>query len=39
MLLSYEFIYLISLQGIWSDDVESWTDCNSLHACVTKYLL
>ncbi|KAJ8434913.1 hypothetical protein Cgig2_003352 [Carnegiea gigantea] len=23
--------------GIWSDDVESWTDCNSLHACVTKY--
>ncbi|KAH9617077.1 hypothetical protein KSS87_021687 [Heliosperma pusillum] len=23
--------------GIWSDDVSSWTDCTSLHACVTKY--
>ncbi|GMH05405.1 hypothetical protein Nepgr_007245 [Nepenthes gracilis] len=23
--------------GIWSDDVSSWTDCDSLHACVTKY--
>lgn len=23
--------------GIWSDDVSSWTDCNNLHACVTKY--
>ncbi|XP_021726366.1 endonuclease 1 [Chenopodium quinoa] len=23
--------------GIWSDDVSHWTDCNSLHTCVTKY--
>ncbi|KAL9243582.1 hypothetical protein vseg_017452 [Gypsophila vaccaria] len=23
--------------GIWSDDVSSWTDCTTLHACVTKY--
>ncbi|KAK9706651.1 hypothetical protein RND81_07G142000 [Saponaria officinalis] len=23
--------------GIWSDDVSSWTDCTNLHDCVTKY--
>ncbi|CAO2823791.1 unnamed protein product [Amaranthus hypochondriacus] len=23
--------------GIWSDDVSHWTDCNNLHACITKY--
>ncbi|GAB2298717.1 Endonuclease 1 [Dionaea muscipula] len=23
--------------GIWSDDVPSWADCNRLHDCLTKY--